>query len=152
MRTPLGSASGELIILNRLNIFPGLKMLTELTPDKRWDAAKYLSELASRYITKARSTTPYSSKHEYEEINQMASQLAMLLPTRLYTELAFAISAPDDLINIATFTINLRKYVMGEEEAGDLNASNLISHAPNAGFIQRKIESRAYGESGHAGS
>lgn len=92
----------------------------------------HLAGRIAEYLALARTIGEKSSAQEYRAANALAWELAMLLPADLYRMLTQVIVASDPKVNALTFTIHVRKWLLGDD-AGDLDSNQIAHHAPGIG-------------------
>jgi hypothetical protein len=72
------------------------------------------------------------SPDDYRKANQMALELAMWLPARIYREMGHGIMKPSPEINNLTTVVKVRELLLGES-IGNLTSDDILWHAPGVG-------------------
>lgn len=97
---------------------------------------EYLPKIAD-YLVLASDLKINAPPAEYHRANALALELAMVLPAELFRSMSRALTKPSATSNRLTVAIEVRRLILGED-AGDLTAEELISHAPGAGSKPQK--------------
>ena len=107
----------------------------KLLEDYRFDLrVREQAEKTAEYIALARNLAETSSEADYRRANQLAWELALLLPDDLYRNLGKALATPSANNNILSVLIEIRKLLL--KTPGTLNDNEVIHHAPNVGAIR----------------
>ncbi len=90
------------------------------------------AEKIGEYLALARDLKGDDSKETYRRANALSFELALWMPDYLYKAMGRALAHPNDMCNILTVIIDIRKWLL-ETASDHLNPGNIITHAPGIG-------------------
>jgi hypothetical protein len=91
-----------------------------------------IAEKVAEYLSLAPTLKPSDSTHEYRRANQLAFELAILLPAEIYKSMAAALIKPTEAQNRLVVIIAVRAWLL-DEPTEDFGPDNVLQHAPGIG-------------------
>lgn len=91
-----------------------------------------IAEKVAEYLSLAPTLKAGDSEHVYRRANQLAFELAILLPAEIYKSMAVALTKPTEAQNRLVVIIAVRTWLL-DETSEDFGPSNVLQHAPGIG-------------------